>query len=530
MRMTRHITLPFLAITAALGGAPMKSDAIELHPAIAEVVAAPPRMAGIIHGSFDTQIIPLVDGFLVATNERHDQRIYTWNGIDDPVEYRIHNVPPPCGNRLCSELVDPDYANFLSFHNWPYRDSEGWVYFTADDVTHGNELWRSNGTDFERLTDLWTPGQNANHVSALGVVRDGIIFRGHDPDFDLKGYFGAAPRFPEQAVYLYDGSGVTEIMSLEPENTGVDMAGNSFGGGVFNTTFGQTDIGLWGVGNFRGGGDTIYFTARRDDYVEAISDKLSVYGLNNGLVTEIAELNPSNAIEGMDGYFSFGDSLIWTDYIASENRNVWFTASPDGSGGFSVERLGEDLFAGGLTAPYNFFELFGPNADHAAVWQDKFYFAASDPNSSSPDTTLWSWDGSTLLEVPNSTEDGMALRPHMLRGTSDWLVFTAYNQDVGREIWGYDGTEVQLLVDLLDEPYQGDRYDDSVRSTNFYANDIGIVFTLGIPARSEGVIPDFPHFGLALFADSAEPVPTGAAFSLLGLFAAYRLSQQRRAL
>jgi ELWxxDGT repeat protein len=84
--------------------------------------------------------------------------------------------PPPTGSQPPASS-DPSLDPFSSLI------ANGVIYFTADDGTHGRELWRTDGTPAgtRMVVDL-TPGQPPSYISLIGAAGSRVYFCGtNDP-------------------------------------------------------------------------------------------------------------------------------------------------------------------------------------------------------------------------------------------------------------------------------------------------------------------------------------------------------------
>ncbi len=309
------------------------------------------------------------------------------------------------------------------------RVHDGRVYFTADDGSHGRELWSSDGTvaGTSMVVDL-EPGP-------LGT---GI---GIGPSTDLGLFFNRADR----ELWRTDGTsaGTTEIplpksRSASPTNLHVDAAsgklffvqdrGSDDGGQEPFVTDGTVE-GTIPLGDLEPGseGSDVEFEASLPNgrtlftaYTTADGSQLwSTQGLENDAQV-VQVINPDGIEQGLYGEV-FGGSYFFCTDDGVNGIELW-RSDGTATGTFMVT----DLNPSGGADPCDF-----------AVFGEHLYFGATD----GIDSGLWRTDGTAAgTELMTLIGPGTSDEPGELTVSGAHLYFVADDGATGDELWRSDGT------------------------------------------------------------------------------------------
>jgi len=320
-------------------------------------------------------------------------------------------------------------------------DSNGRDYFSADDGTHGYELWLTDGTAAgTRLVADVAAGAASSSPYVLGAVGANVLFEADDGVHGLE-------------LWRTDGTarGTSLVKDIRPGP----------GGALTTAASGATAV-------FHG---ELYFAA--DDGSGAQLWKSD--GTARGTVA-VGPVTPGRSVTRISWMFALRDRLVYfagpqielfsTDGTANSTRLVTARVRFGGSPHFVWPGVfrGEVYFSGAGTAmPSLGWELWkSDGSDRGTVLvrdivrgsggsfpgpfvarSDALFFAAG-PNV---DRRLWRSDGTaagTVLVSPNG------LDPRYLVDVGGTLLYSAHDPNHGRELWRSDGTlaGTRLVADI----------------------------------------------------------------------------------
>jgi ELWxxDGT repeat protein len=281
------------------------------------------------------------------------------------------------------------------------------VFFTANDGTHGQELWVTDGTEqgTELVLDIM-PGATSSNITSLLAVGGKLYFAADDGVDGLE-------------LWVSDGSsfGTHIAADIEPGPTGSSVANLT---ALNATTF------VFTMANAASGAELMAYDTVQE----------TTYFL--GDVAPGAMGSNPYSLAAMNGYVYFSARAD-----ATEGQELWRT---DGTPN-SVE-LVIDLNSG-----------FGEssNPTYLTVVGNQLYFAAS---AQATGTELYVSDGTsggTSLVRDIQVGSGSS-SPELLTAVGDKLYFSATTTAIGREAWRTDGTSMgtENLIDMVTGPTDGD--------------------------------------------------------------------------
>jgi ELWxxDGT repeat protein len=340
-------------------------------------------------------------------------------------------------------------VDLVSFNNFTSGPSSPYLFFIADDMIHGTELWRCSAgfTDFQMVKDINPTG--SSYPYKLTLI-DGIL------------YFWANEGTAGRELWKSDGTeaGTMLVKDIFP---GVD--GQSGYGSIVKVVLSDTSSAIFFTARTSSTGNELWRTDGTPDNTVMVKD------INPGANSSMPQLNTAPAI-------SFNHRLFFAADDGTNGQELW---SSDGteSGTTLVENLGP-----GSSAPADFMSIrtglttqrlyFTSNS--SSYGQEVFYYDTTDglihllkdivsgAGGSSPQELtyftgnsfyftandgangrqLYESDGTAfgtqLVEVfPNTNSAMQNLQPALLNGHR-WLFFSAYHADYGQELWKTDGT------------------------------------------------------------------------------------------
>lgn len=273
----------------------------------------------------------------------------------------------------------------------------GILYFYANDGVHGTELWKSDGTDAgtKMIKDI-NPGVNSSVNSALFTVNGVVYFQADD------GVHG-------NELWKTDGSiaGTVLIKDIFP---GVFQAGPAAGTPHSSNPNNFTEI------------NGIVFFSALDSFDRHQVWKTDGTTAGTLLVKDIYSGTPGYAL---NNFISFDGSLLLTVYGGAGGNELWR------SDGTEAGTVLIKMMPGG-----NY-------SNHAAVMNGALYFLEGDG--------LWKSDGTSAgTFLLKQKEGSFTLSPELLTSVNGLLYFTLSDDTHGMELWKSDGTSAgtALLKDI----------------------------------------------------------------------------------
>jgi len=312
------------------------------------------------------------------------------------------------------------------------------VYFAANDGTHGQELWRTDGaadashTGTELVCDL-RPGDGlGSYPSNLTVLGDWLYF---------KAEAGIA------RYRLYRTNGAVDSCELVTDVgdygwTQLRAVGDQLWFGAYGATGGLEptvatvattpamvlDINPSGNSNpsgFTRLGSYVYFSADNG------SDGYELWKSNGSGATMVANINDT-AGQGSDpnSLLAVGNTLYFTAYDQSGGRELMHATASGYTGYF-------DINAGLDSSTLNYLTNF----------KGQLYFTAFTPDAGNE---LWrvNSSGTAVERVADINPGTGSSSPIFLTPIDDWLYFNATDGAQGQELWRTNGTTTELVKDI----------------------------------------------------------------------------------
>ncbi|MCD6355681.1 MAG: sortase [Anaerolineaceae bacterium] len=294
----------------------------------------------------------------------------------------------------------------------------GELIFSADDGTHGNEVWRFDGSTAELVEDFYVGASDAiepDGGSLFVEYNDNLYFHCSDATG------GRLCRYDGSDITAIDSSGVSPIVPIEPGPFSLAVyegylyfSGTASGGAVGRQLYRYSDSGT-------------------------------------GSITQVSNI----AGDGLNGF-----SPAW---LAEYNGELYFQASGTAANGQDIYELWNcDICDGSdhtLAANINPADFSGSQPTKLTVYNNNLLFIAKDGTNGQE---LWSYNSgtgiATMVEdaVPGGginpsgsafdiSESSKVFRSAVYNGV---LYFMADDGSHGNELWDYDGTIASLVEDI----------------------------------------------------------------------------------
>ena len=352
------------------------------------------------------------------------------------------------------------------------------IYFTANDGIHGNELWKTDGTESGTVmvADI-TPGLNGTNMGDLMVMNGTFYFESYTSEYGWElfkwnseiGLELVKDIFPGENTYgLPNGSYPT--LFIEFEGHIYFTARDSYNTGSGNYELWKTD----GTEN----GTIMVRDINGDDSSSLVSqlivyEDIIIFTANNGVNgtelwrtdgTELGtfmvkDINPGIGTSYSGQFISFDGLIYFSAQNSSYNIELWKT---DGTS--EGTSLVVDIKQGyGSSSPSSF-----------TILNNNLYFSAADAEHG---MELWTTDGtadgtSLVKDICLGPCDSQYLDDAMSMGATyshdghDYFVFAGNDNVYGFEPWITDGTEEGTF--MLSDVHWGSS--DSVNTMNYNSN------------------------------------------------------------
>lgn len=262
------------------------------------------------------------------------------------------------------------------------------LFFSAFEPANGDELWRYDGTNANRVTDI-NPGSSDSFPQQLTVMGSELFFSANNG-------IGKA----NYELWKYNGSTALQVTNIHPDS-GNDYSSYPSGITLFN--------------------GALYFMA--DDGTHGYE----LWKASSTNATLLTDINPGSSDSFPQYFTALNKKLYFQAYTSTSGYELWQTDGTNTS-------LVADLNPGSSSSYPKNFEVFN----------NALYFQANDGTNG---YELWKYDGTILSLVSNINLTGDAF-PQNLTVFSNRLFFAADDGIHGWELWKCDGTNTSLVADL----------------------------------------------------------------------------------
>ena len=312
------------------------------------------------------------------------------------------------------------------------------LFFTFNDGSSGDELWKTDGTTTTRVADI-RPGASSSEPRYLTAVGNTLFFSAYD------GISG-------NELWKTDGTTTSRVADIR---TGYDSSFPRYLTAVGDTVFfsaydGSSDFELWQtdgtttsrVSDINPGkpshltavGNTLFFRAFDG------TSGTELWKTNGTTTSRVTDIRPGGEV-GDGGWGSYyptnltavGNTLFFTAEDGSSGNGLWKTDGTTTSRVAGIRPGESSSYPENLTAVGN-----------------TLFFRADDWSSG---TELWKTNGITITRVAdiNPGQDGSY--PTNLTAVGNTLFFTAEDGSSGNGLWKTDGTTTSRVADIRTDSY-----------------------------------------------------------------------------
>jgi ELWxxDGT repeat protein len=267
----------------------------------------------------------------------------------------------------------------------------GEIYFSAYDPRRGAELWRTDGTNVQRVSDINPDSNdtikfapNSSWPSELTVFHGALYFSADNSAFRTN-----------YELWKYDGANATMVTNIHAD---LGAAYSSY----------PNNLKVWN--------DALYFMADDGEH------GFELYKHDGSITVLLSDINAGTNSSHPKQFTSFKNELVFVAERADVGYELFKT---DGTN----VTLAADIVAG-PTPSY---------PEYLTEFNDALYFRAAGE--------LWKYDGTnaTIATEINATGDSY---PKNLTVFGSYLLFAADDGVHGWELWKFNGTQSNLVVDL----------------------------------------------------------------------------------
>jgi ELWxxDGT repeat protein len=328
----------------------------------------------------------------------------------------------------------------------PFAVLNGFAYFTADDGTHGKQLWRSDGSAAGTLQVTSLPdasGSFADNVDNV-VTANGMLFftRFTDGGYELYSSTGAPGTTPTLITAI---SGLSDLKVSGNRVYWTQNTGGPSGGGLFSTD------GAGPIQQLSNVASTNLFDAGGALFAHIGTNVVEIAGSTmTTVLTSVPAFGPlSFAHAGANVFINEGTQLYG---VAAGSTIATFLGAINGTNFFDgaaalgtklIFAQGNKLWESDATAAGTFAvstHSFGNLSDFVAMGSSVFFVEAGN---------LWKTDGTSAGTVlvktiegvnPGGLNDFQPTDLHNLSAQNGVLYFSADDGGNGTELWRSDGT------------------------------------------------------------------------------------------
>jgi ELWxxDGT repeat protein len=360
------------------------------------------------------------------------------------------------------------------------------LFFSAIDDTTGSELWKTDGINTNRVTDI-RPGPLGSFPYQLTAVGQALFFEAYD---DSSG----------RELWTTDGTTTNRVADLRPGSYGSRLEKLT---AVGSTLFFVANDGISGSEVWTSDGTTtsrfadlsspftitsvptavgnILFFPAKDSATDGGTTGVELWKTDGITTSLVADIYPGKSGSMPDSLTAIGSTLFFVASDESTGREIWKTdgvvtsrvtdiypgsfgqnSGPNPRLPLYLTKVGNTLFftADDGTTGFELWKTDGITTNRVAdinpgsqgsipraltAVGNTLYFQANDGTSG---IELWKTDGTTTSRVADLRPGSQGSIPKALTAVGDTLYFAANDGSSGVELWKSDGTSISLVADI----------------------------------------------------------------------------------